>query len=137
MKSQIHSIVNISFPGDAVTTSASETETEGAEDRSGDTAETFKAFEQPSVVSSFAPPADATSTPMRTIQFPSELQMQSSKGQPWVLFSLCSHRHHRSIKSGLGNAERDARPGHYGWRLDDQQNADPAEMYDLCLLRDS
>ncbi|KAI0697274.1 hypothetical protein BC835DRAFT_1338951 [Cytidiella melzeri] len=61
---------------DASYLSGSEVDMDGPVDRSGDTATALKQFEEESA--SFAPPVDATSTPMRSLQLPSELQMQSN-----------------------------------------------------------
>lgn len=67
--------------GDPVSESGSEMD--GPAEQSGDTATTFKHFEMGS--GSFAPPVGATSTPLRSLQMPSEIQMQSSE----KLFLAC------------------------------------------------
>ena len=56
-------------------------DTDGAGEHSGDTASTFKQFAQDTA--SFALPAGATSTPMRSTQMPSDMQLHSS--QYWMV----------------------------------------------------
>ncbi|KAI0093200.1 hypothetical protein BDY19DRAFT_1053696 [Irpex rosettiformis] len=51
-------------------------DTDGAADNSGDTASTFRQFAQDTA--SFALPAEAISTPMRSAQMPSEIQVHSN-----------------------------------------------------------